>query len=141
MAISSIRQGARDRGLDLLIMGDLTPVFDDRILAEYRAVLSGPKFWLKKDEREAVLEALENIGQHINAPPLVLKLPDPDDAPFVEVAVEGMCDFLVTGNKKHFPARATGRLSSLLFVVTPADLVSRVGEMYTAELRMHHKPE
>ena len=127
--------GAPARVLDMVITGDMTPVFDDRILAEYRAVLFRPKFGLTKGDRKEILDLLENIGQHINAPPLDLKLPDPDDAPFIEVAVEGMCDFLVTGNKKHFPARATGGLSSFLIVVTPADLVSRVGELYTSERR------
>jgi len=127
--------GAPARVLDLVIMGDLTPVFDDRILAEYRSVLSRPKFGLTKGERKAVLDLLENIGQHINAPPLALKLPDPDDKPFIEVAVEGMWDFLVTGNKKYFPARVLARLSSSLLVVSPADLISRIGELYTAERR------
>jgi len=127
--------GAPARVLDLVIMGDLTPVFDDRVLAEYRSVLSRPKFGLTKGERKAVLDLLENTGQQISAPPLSLKLPDPDDLAFIEVALEAMCDFLVTGNKKHFPDRGLGRLSSSLLVVTPADLVGRIGEIYTAERR------
>lgn len=127
--------GAPAQVLDLVITGHLTAVFDDRILAEYRTVLSRPKFGLTKEERKAVMGLLENNGQHITAPPLKLDLPDPDDMPFIEVAVEGLCDFLVTGNKKHFPARAIGRLTGSLLVVTPADLINRIGEIYTSERR------
>ncbi|MHB9111809.1 MAG: putative toxin-antitoxin system toxin component, PIN family [Thermoleophilia bacterium] len=127
--------GAPARVLDLVIMGNLTPVFDDRILAEYRVVLSRPKFSLSKRERKVVLDLLENNGQHITAPPLKLDLPDPDDLSFIEAAVEGMCDFLVTGNRKHFPSRVLRRLSGSLLVVTPADLINRIGELYTSERR------
>lgn len=121
--------GAPARVLDLVVMGHLTPVFDDRILAKYRIVLARPKFCFTHDERTVVLDMLENVGQHITAPPLSLKLPDLDDQPFAEVAIEAMCDFLVTGNRKHFPPRVLGRSSSDLLVVTPADLVGRIGEL------------
>ncbi len=127
--------GAPAQVLDLVIIGGLTPVFDDRILAEYHSVLSRPRFCLTRGDRKAVSDLLENNGQHINAPPLNLELPNPHDMPFIEVAVEGMCDFLITGNKKHFAARVLGRLSSPLLVIVPADFVSRVGELYTAERR------
>lgn len=31
--------------------------------------------------------------------------PDPEDDKFIACALEGKADFLVTGNKRHFPQR------------------------------------
>ena len=42
-------------------------------------------------------------GELVAAKPLPLRLSDPDDEPFLEVAAAAMAEFLVTGNLKHFP--------------------------------------
>lgn len=44
------------------------------------------------------------------APPLPFRLPDADDEPFLEVAVAGGADALVTGNARHFKVKG-GRLA------------------------------
>jgi len=121
--------GLPARVLDLVARGDLTPVVDDRILAEYRAVLLRPRFGIAPGERKAVLEMFEGMAQQISAPPLGLRLPDSEDACFIEVAVEAMSDFLITGNKKHFPARSLGRLARSILIVTPREFISRVGAL------------
>jgi predicted nucleic acid-binding protein len=36
--------------------------------------------------------------------PLSQSLPDPDDEPFLEVALAAQAECLVTGNKVHYPA-------------------------------------
>jgi predicted nucleic acid-binding protein len=77
--------GTPARVLDLLTMGDLQVAYDDRIATEYRQVLARPRF-----------------GFHLVAPPLPATLPNPDDQPFWEVAVEAAAP-LITGNLKHFP--------------------------------------
>ena len=33
------------------------------------------------------------------------RLPDPDDAPFLEAAIGGGAEYLVTGDKVHYPLR------------------------------------
>ena len=35
--------------------------------------------------------------------PCAVRLPDADDLPFLEVALSGNADALVTGNVRHFP--------------------------------------
>lgn len=119
--------GMPARVMDLVARGDLTPVVDDRILAEYRAVLPRPRFDLKTGEIKAVMDMIEVMAQHISAAPLSLRLPDPEDACFVEVAIEAMSDFLITGNRKHFPARQLKRFAGMVLVVTPREFLSRVG--------------
>ena len=37
--------------------------------------------------------------------PLKHHLPDPDDEPFLEVALSGGAKAIVTGNKRHFPRK------------------------------------
>lgn len=76
---------------------------DGRILSEYRAVLARPKFNLNPDYVDALLEQIEASGDSMVAEPLKKRLPDPDDEPFLEVAIRAKADSLVTFNTKHYP--------------------------------------
>ncbi|MFH1236474.1 MAG: PIN domain-containing protein, partial [Parcubacteria group bacterium] len=42
-------------------------------------------------------------GQVVPTSPLKKSLPDQDDEPFLEVAIGGEAECLVTGNKVHYP--------------------------------------
>ncbi len=80
--------------------------FDERILSEYRDVLHRGKFAFDRELVAEVLSFLEAAGIRTLAQPLNVALPDPEDPMFIEVAVFGDADFLVTGNLKHFPSSA-----------------------------------
>lgn len=95
--------GAPGRLVDLLLAGEVTLIYDDRILAEYREVLARPRFDFDPGDVEDVLELFATEGEAVTAPPLALELPDPDDLPFVEAAAVGRADALVTGNVRHYP--------------------------------------
>jgi predicted nucleic acid-binding protein len=56
---------------------------------------------------------------------LPLRLPDADDEPFLEVAVAGGTDALVTGNAKHFRPKG-GRLA--MAVVSPSAFLRMLAE-------------
>lgn len=84
----------------------VTLCFDERILSEYRNVLTREKFSFDKEIVEELIAFLEAAGSPILAGPLPSDLPDADDQMFIEVAVAGHADFLVTGNLKYFPDRA-----------------------------------
>lgn len=96
--------GPPARILDLILTGDLIPVFDDRILAEYRQVLARERFGFDPGDVADLLSYFEVEGEHIAAHPLAVALPDPDDLPFLEVALTARVDALVTGNVRHYPA-------------------------------------
>jgi predicted nucleic acid-binding protein len=49
-----------------------------------------------------VLGLAERYGILVVAAPTAVELPDPDDRAFVEVALSGGADALVTGNRRHF---------------------------------------
>jgi putative PIN family toxin of toxin-antitoxin system len=80
--------------------------FDERILSEYRDVLTRGKFAFDRELVTELLSFLEAAGFPVLAQPLDLAMPDPADQMFIEVAVFSRADFLVTGNAKHFPKSA-----------------------------------
>ena len=115
--------GAPDMVLQLVLMGELTLLADSRILAEYDEVTARPRFGFDEEERRALLEVLADLAEPVIARPTALALPDPDDRVFVEVALAGGAEALVTGNARHFRPRG-GRLS--VPVLTPRQLVDRL---------------
>jgi len=88
--------------------GDIELLFDDRIMAEYRDVLKRKKFGIEPHLVDEVLDYIVSVGTHITASHLDIRLKDHSDLPFIEVAVAGGADALVTGNTKHFPNRVDG---------------------------------
>jgi predicted nucleic acid-binding protein len=87
----------------LVADGSVRVAFDERILAEYREVLARPKFPFHPGQIEALLTQIEEEGLKITPRPIATRLPDPNDLPFLEVALSAKVKFLVTGNKKHYP--------------------------------------
>ncbi len=97
--------GPPGRIVDWIRAGELKVVVDDRILAEYADVLRRPtmRTYFTASDAYAILDFLVHCAEHAVAVELVQNLPDPDDAPFLEVALAAGVP-LVTGNKRHFPA-------------------------------------
>ena len=85
--------------------GAIQLAYDLRILSEYRDVLRRPKFNFAKENIEAFLDQVEQEGVLVLVKPLRKHLPDPDNEPFLEVALSGGVKAIVTGNKRHFPRK------------------------------------
>lgn len=90
----------------LVAAGELVLCHDSRILAEYREVLFRKKFRFDPERVEILMEAIRVGGIPVAARPLAIRLPDPDDEPFLEIALASGAQCLVTGNIKHYPADA-----------------------------------
>jgi putative PIN family toxin of toxin-antitoxin system len=95
--------GAPAQVLTLLLAGELRLLFDERILAEYAEVLARPRFDLGPTDVAEAVRQLEADGERVVASPSTAQLADEDDLPFLEVALSGKADALVTGNARHFP--------------------------------------
>ena len=80
--------------------------YDSRILLEYHEVLNRPKFQFDKPPVDILLAYIKQNGEVVSAVPLNKHLPDPDDEPFLEVAIEGKAACVITGNKKHFARKS-----------------------------------
>lgn len=99
-----------------IVQERIVPLYNDEILAEYRCVLSRPKFHLSPDLIETVLKAIIVDGLNLDRVPATgIDFPDPKDIVFYEIAISKENAYLVTGNIKHFPVRS--------FIVSPAEMV------------------
>ena len=83
---------------------ELTLSFDARILSEYNQVLRRQRFGFEEEKVAAFLDYIVYRGRAVASSLLSRSLPDPDDEPFLEVALASQAAYLVTGNQKHFPA-------------------------------------
>ena len=83
--------------------GELILYIDARILSEYQEVLHCPKFKFNKDHISILLDFIKLYGQFVSSLPLKNRLPDPDDEPFLEVAIAGKVRSLIIGNIVHYP--------------------------------------
>ena len=111
--------GAPGEIVRLVSSGVLSLCYEARILAEYREVLQRPVFPFTLVQVEALLDQIQAGGQLVEAHPLPVPLPDPDDEVFLAAALAGQAQYLVTGNLKHYPARARHGVR----VVLPADFL------------------
>ena len=116
--------GPPGRILDLLRAGVLRLAVDDRILAEYTDVLQRPQLvrYFVTSNINHILEYLHRNSEMVLSTRPILGLPDPDDAPFIEIALAADVP-LVTGNTKHFPLTCRRGCE----VVLPADFINRFG--------------
>ncbi len=106
--------------VNLALSGALQICFDSAILSEYVEVLGRPRFKFDPTRISEILLKLTTEGIRVDASSFFqLNLPDPDDEPFLAVALASSSDFLVTGNLAHFPDDK--RHGSK--VVSPADFV------------------
>lgn len=110
------------RIVDLLRSGDLTLCVDDRILGEYESVLRRASLapYVDPSDAEHIIDFIRTCSQGVLAPESVLGLPDPRDAPFLEVGMAAAV-VLVTGNLRHYP---TDRCDGVT-VMTPAQFIER----------------
>lgn len=91
--------------LRLAATGIIQLAYDLRILSEYQDVLNRPKFTFAKEDISVFLDQAEKEGVLVSVIPLKFRLPDPDDEPFLEVALAARAEAIITGNKRHFPKK------------------------------------
>jgi uncharacterized protein len=91
------------------------------ILAEYAAVLARPELSIRKGLRLQLLQLIRNHA-HVVAPVRPIEAAsNPDDNIFLECADASRADFLITGNRRHFPAFWKNTK-----IVTPREFVTLV---------------
>lgn len=79
--------------------------YSDETLKELLETLKRPKFrHIRKAERiKMTLQLLHSLGAFFTPEPRGIILPDPDDAIYLDLALAAHAEFIITGNKKHFP--------------------------------------
>jgi len=114
--------GRPGRVVDLVREEQVELVVDDRILAEYREVLHRPKFrrYFDKQAVRDIMIFLEQNTTYTVPVKSIPGLPDPDDAPFAELALSVGVP-LVTGNTDDYPSS----LCCSIKVLTPAEYLQQ----------------
>lgn len=109
--------------VDAILSAAVIVLHDDRILGEYREVLTRPAFGFEPNRIDVLLDYIQSNGEHISARQIDVDLPDLTDLPFLEVAIAGQAAALITGNMKHFQPR---RGRHQIYVCMPADFIRRL---------------
>jgi len=106
--------------LNAMADGQIIPLYDEQIIAEYQSVLSRDKFHITPIERKKLFDYIREFGIYVERTSVDTLFVDESDRVFYEVALSEEDSFLVTGNLKHFPADTR--------VVTPAQMLQIIEE-------------
>ena len=116
--------------LNNMFNGTIKPVFNDEIIAEYTDVLHRPKFKMRDEDINLIINYIKKYGIHSDRVPYDGNMPDEKDRPFYEVSLSVEDSFLVTGNLKHFPVTPK--------VVTPSQMIDIINNQ--ASINHHSSP-
>ena len=83
--------------------GLIRPCLSEEIVEKYSQVLARPRFAFPPDEIEALIAMLRHKGELFQPDDSPSASPDPGDTKFLHCASAAQADFLITGNRKHFP--------------------------------------
>lgn len=106
MTLSTVQNGAPPReakAFRVVVDGRAVLYATPIILAEYEGVLLRPALRLDVPKVRGLLEAITAVAVVVDAVVRVDASPDEADNRFLECAETVGADFLVTGNRKHFP--------------------------------------
>ena len=116
-----------------IIDGDITPLYNEEILAEYEEVLNRDKFPFRKADIDWIISTFIDYGISLGRTAVSdEEFTDIDDIVFYEVALSKEDSFLVTGNIKHFPKKP--------FIVTPAEMLTIINKMAAGPGRILNDP-
>ena len=106
--------------LSLILNGKIKLLYDNRILFEYIEVLSRKEFGFNNEIINDLIDFFKHEGEYINADHSNEVFHDETDKKFYEAHKCGEAQYLITGNKKHFPGEDT--------IVTPAVFLLKSGQ-------------
>ena len=101
--------------LNLIVNARIRLLYDNRMLHDYLEVLHREKFGFHAEFVDAITSFFTAEGEFVTADPAKVEFGDADDRKFYEVMVSGEADFLVTGNRRHFPKNRR--------IINPADFL------------------
>ena len=114
-------EGAPATIVELALLGAFIVCLSPDMLREYREVLARPKFSRQLERIRVLLAGLEEVAVAVTPDRKVEISPDDADNRFLECSDAAGADFLVTGNRKHFP-----ELFGKIRVVAPRDFLTEL---------------
>jgi putative PIN family toxin of toxin-antitoxin system len=98
-----IIEGFERYALDLVLAGKLQLAASEAILAEYASVLARPQFAITRKRLARSMDLIRKSAHIVRPSRRLTVAQDPADNCFLECAEAARADYLVTGNKRHFP--------------------------------------
>jgi putative PIN family toxin of toxin-antitoxin system len=89
--------------ISLILSKKITICYDNKIFSEYMEVLKKSKFNFDNMLADEFLNFIKDNGEYILAEPQKIKFDDEDDKVFYDVYKSSDANYIITGNKKHFP--------------------------------------
>jgi putative PIN family toxin of toxin-antitoxin system len=89
--------------ISLLLSKKIIICYDNKIFSEYVEVLKKSKFNFDNILVDEFLDFVKDNGEYIIAEPQRVKFDDEDDKVFYDVYKSSDANYIITGNKKHFP--------------------------------------
>lgn len=80
-----------------------TLLYSQETLQEFLAVIRYTHLKPYHPRAKQILKLMLQIGVEVRPVEEPITLPDPDDATYLQTALAGQAEVLVTGNRKHFP--------------------------------------
>ncbi|MBQ6504031.1 MAG: putative toxin-antitoxin system toxin component, PIN family [Flexilinea sp.] len=123
--VSAMLKGTSIPGVivDQSLNGKIIPLLNSEIILEYKEVLSREKFHFQHQDVDELIFQLSRRAVFLDRTNSSESFPDPDDIVFYEITLSARKDsdaWLVTGNKKHYPAKP--------FVVSPREMLDIIEE-------------
>ena len=103
--------------VERILTKEVIPVLSDEIMAEYKDVLYRAKFAFPTEDVRTFLQSVVDNGCHIVPVSTSVYFRDQSDKCFYDAALTAHADWLITGNRRHFPDDP--------FIVTAAEYVAR----------------
>jgi uncharacterized protein len=97
-------EGFERHVLDLVLAGKLQIAVSEPILTEYEGVLRRPRFGIKPRQVSQSMRLIRKAARIVSPRRELTVTRDRADNRFLECAEASKADYLVTGNKRHFPA-------------------------------------
>jgi putative PIN family toxin of toxin-antitoxin system len=114
-------KGAPGEIISLILSRKITICYDNKIFAEYMDVLKKSKFNFDSILVDEFLDFIRENGEYIIAESQKIKFTDEDDKIFYDVYKSSDEEYIITGNKKHFPQENN--------IITPREYIELNYEM------------
>jgi putative PIN family toxin of toxin-antitoxin system len=89
--------------ISLLLSKRIKLCYDNKIFSEYVEILKKSKFDFDIILVDEFLNFIKDNGEYIIAEPQKIKFDDENDKIFYDVYKSSDANYIITGNKKHFP--------------------------------------
>jgi putative PIN family toxin of toxin-antitoxin system len=96
-------RGIPEEIISMVLSKKIEICYDNKIIAEYSDVLIRSKFDFDKEFVNDFLDFIKVHSEYVLAKPQKIIFTDEDDKKFYDVLKSSDANYIVTGNKKHYP--------------------------------------